>query len=472
MDTKFYKHYVITRFNIRVNYKCQLKNLDNNPMKRILDTDYLNERFNIFEKYTLQSMKRQTNQNFQWIVLFHENTPDIFKNRIQKLKNEFNFIDLYFSDNQSFNFLEYCNSRNESVDYYITTRIDNDDMFSDDYIARIQEYANNNFHECIISFEKGMKFDLSSQKKYEFERKDNHFLSMIGKKEDCILQYNHTKIFDSGKEIVMLDSSKPMWIEIIHESNVTNRIKDRDKEIEKQVIYGNYDKKILVSDYDQTLYLNDDDIAKNKIAINKFREKGNIFVIATGRSYFDFHCKVDLYKLNYDYVIINHGATILDKDNNLIANFSIRNEAIPDIKNDLQLKKSIKGFCCSGLESRVDFDYNDLTKINVKYNSKDVAMNINKYINDKYSEFVNSYYVTENSVEIISNKINKSKAIDFLLSKLNILKENVYTIGDGYSDIEMIKDFNGYSMKNSVDELKEVAKKEYNSVSELINDII
>lgn len=218
--------------------------------------------------------------------------------------------------------------------------------------------------------------------------------------------------------------------------------------------------------------MNDNDIEKNKIAINNFRENGNIFVIATGRSYFDFQCKVDLYKLNYDYVIINHGATILDKDNNLIANFPIKNEVISDIKNDLQLQKSIGKFCCSKLESRVDFDYKDLTKINVKYSSKDMAMNVNKDINDKYSKFVNSYYVTKNSIEIISNKTNKSKAIDLILGKLNMQRKKVYTIGDGYSDIEMIKNFNGYCMKESVDELKSIAKKEYESVSELINEII
>ena len=84
-------------------------------------------------------------------------------------------------------------------------------------------------------------------------------------------------------------------------------------------------KKIFVSDYDQTFYLNDEDIEKNKIAINEFRKKGNIFVIATGRSYFDFQNKVDEYNLNYDYVIINHGATILDKNNNILINFPIKN---------------------------------------------------------------------------------------------------------------------------------------------------
>ncbi len=229
-----YKHFVITRFNIRANYGCELKNPDNNPMNRILDEDYLKERFEIFEKYTLQSIKKQTNQNFTWLILFHKKTPDNFKKKIQELKKKFNFIDLYLEDEEKFVFLEYCNSKEENIKYTITSRIDNDDMFSEDYIAKIQDYANDNFHECILSFRKGIKYDLSSRKKYEYERKDNHFLSMLGTKKEYILQYNHSKIFDSGKEVVMLDSNKPMWIEIIHESNVTNRIKDEDKEIRNQ----------------------------------------------------------------------------------------------------------------------------------------------------------------------------------------------------------------------------------------------
>ena len=231
----------------------------------------------------------------------------------------------------------------------------------------------------------------------------------------------------------------------------------------------NTNKKILVSDYDQTFYLNDEDIEINKEAVDRFRKEGNIFVIATGRSYFDFHNKVNMYNFDYDYVIINHGATILDKNDNIFVNFSINDNVINNIKEDLQLEKSIKGFCCSKLESRVDFEHNNLTKINVKYNTKEEAMTINEIINNKYSDDVNSYYVTENSLEIISNKKN---AINLLIDRLNILQENVYTIGDGYSDIEMIKDFNGYAMVNSVDEIKQVAIKEYESVYHMIDEII
>ena len=231
-------------------------------------------------------------------------------------------------------------------------------------------------------------------------------------------------------------------------------------------------KKVLISDYDNTFYINDEDIKKNKIAVSEFRKKGNIFVIATGRSYYDFKNVSNLYNLDYDYLIINHGATILDNNDNIFCNFTIQDEIIDEIKEDLNLNKSIKNFCCSKLESRVNFDYNNLTKINVKYNTTEDKKYVFDKINSKYSRYINIYNVTEDSIEIISNKSNKSKAINFLLDKIDLPRENAFTIGDGDSDFEMIREFNGYSMKNSDKKLKEVATKEYNSVTDLINEIM
>ena len=231
-------------------------------------------------------------------------------------------------------------------------------------------------------------------------------------------------------------------------------------------------KKMIASDYDRTLYINDDDIEKNKKVIESFRKKGNIFVIATGRSYYHFMKIVNKYKLEYDYAIINHGATIIDKENNVIYNMPINNSIIKNIKNDLQLDKSIDTFCCSKLETKVPFEYKDLTKINVKYKTKKESIKMNEQINKKYSDFVTSYNITSSSIEIISNKTNKSKTIKMLADKLNVENNNIYTIGDGYSDIQMIKDFNGYCMKESVSELKKVAIDECESVSGLVNMVI
>ena len=94
-------------------------------------------------------------------------------------------------------------------------------------------------------------------------------------------------------------------------------------------------KKLLVSDYDQTFYLDDFDIEKNKKAVTKFKSKKNIFVIATGRSYYDFYNKQKKYNFNFDYAILNHGTTIINKNGKVLTNISINNDIIEDIKENL-----------------------------------------------------------------------------------------------------------------------------------------
>ncbi len=246
-------------------------------------------------------------------------------------------------------------------------------------------------------------------------------------------------------------------------------------------------KKILVSDYDKTFYLNDEDVEKNKIAVEKFRKNGNIFVIATGRSYYDMQKKISEYKIIYDYLIINHGATILNEKDEIIYNFSIKNETankirddlkkyIPNIKIDTEINKNKiqaqKYFCCKEKMSRLDFNNEDLTKINIKLDSEEITNEISKMINDKYSNDINCYKVSKDMIEIISKEINKAKAIQLFANYYDLDNKFIYTIGDGYSDIEMIKNFNGYAMKDSVEELKKVAKKECESVAKLIEKIL
>lgn len=231
-------------------------------------------------------------------------------------------------------------------------------------------------------------------------------------------------------------------------------------------------RKVLASDYDNTFYLNDTDIELNKEAVKQFRELGNIFVIATGRSYADLKKKVNQYNLEYDYAIIDHGAAIIDAHDNVIFSQYLDDSIIEEIKKDLCLEKSIGNFCCSLFESRVDFNHKNLTKINVKYENREDAWEINELINKKYGGYVNSYFLSSNSIEIISNLTNKSHAISILAKYLDIDKKQIYTVGDGYSDIEMVREFSGYAMEISVDKLKEVACGIVSSVSKLIDNII
>lgn len=73
----------------------------------------------------------------------------------------------------------------------------------------------------------------------------------------------------------------------------------------------------------------------------------------------------------------------------------------------MNLEKNISSFYCSGIDSRVSIPCKNLTKINVHYETEDIAMKQTTFINKKYGDDLNTYYIKNNTIEMISNKTNK-----------------------------------------------------------------
>lgn len=233
-------------------------------------------------------------------------------------------------------------------------------------------------------------------------------------------------------------------------------------------------KKVLVVDYDRTLFINNNDMLNNIKAINNFRSKGNIFVIATGRTYSSLKKEIDKHKIQYDYLILNHGALVIKNDNTALFHYKIDKSILLDVNDYLTKLKAKNIFYSYYLEDTNDINNPDISKLTAKFSSnldnfKEIIMNIIK----KYNNALNIYFTQNFEIEIISKDTNKSQALNLLMKKANFKKENIYTIGDSYTDIEMIKDYNGSCMDNSIDILKNnknIAK--YKSVSDYINKIL
>lgn len=232
-------------------------------------------------------------------------------------------------------------------------------------------------------------------------------------------------------------------------------------------------RKMVVSDYDGTFYLNEKGIVENINKINKFREKDNLFVIATGNNWRHFKKVVEKYNINYDYLILDQGACIVDNQDNLLKascmDYNICKKLIKEISI---INKKYK--LCSPYEEIETIEENSITKISLDFVDLQEALDFTKNINKKYGEYVNAYtmiFEEINIVEIVSSETDKNQSIKFIINKEKILKSDVYTIGNGYNDISMIQNFNGYCMKNSVNELLEVCKNQVETVAELIDSI-
>lgn len=164
--------------------------------------------------------------------------------------------------------------------------------------------------------------------------------------------------------------------------------------------------KIIFSDYDGTLDTCENDITKNIEAIKKFRNNGNLFVIATGRSYLDLKRKLDLYPIPFDYLIVNHGGVILDKNEKVIDACLIPKNIGIEILDTIKSNENLERITLfDTLRKYIKSVSNELTKIMLEMKDKKSAIVLSKIINENWKEIVKSYVITSKRyylVEIIS----------------------------------------------------------------------
>lgn len=225
-----YKHYIITRFNIAVKFS------EGGEKVRCVDTcideAYLTKRFQLFEKYTFSTVSKQSNKNFRWIVLFSDRTPDKFRKIISDYQRRFaNFQPEYLSAAEAFDLTNTLNRilKRVKTDWYVTTRLDNDDAISLNFMEEIQAFLNKNeLYQSALYFDIGIQYDEDSNIACIYEYPDNHFFTLIYPDDEQIitsLAFNHKDIQKQLKATNLGGNKKnPMWIEIIHQTNYGNLI--------------------------------------------------------------------------------------------------------------------------------------------------------------------------------------------------------------------------------------------------------
>lgn len=212
--------------------------------------------------------------------------------------------------------------------------------------------------------------------------------------------------------------------------------------------------KILISDFDDTFYINDSDILVNIDLVKRFRMLGNVFVIATGRSLIDFKNKLNNFKFEFDYLISNHGSVIFDKNFNVIFSEIIDDKLKVDFLKFLDHHDVADVTLFSIYEKKVKAG-DALSKIRLVLKDYETAINLLSNINDKYGISLNAYlFIKDNSIEIISRKVDKAGAISRIINMENI--NNISVIGDSYNDISMIESYNGFCVSSALEDVKKL----------------
>ncbi len=226
--------------------------------------------------------------------------------------------------------------------------------------------------------------------------------------------------------------------------------------------------KILASDFDDTIYFEDDveKSIKNIKAIKEFVSFGNSFCIITGRNYSDVKLLLNEYNIPYTYLICEDGAKIFNNMDYCIDTIYMDKELIKEIINILE-EYNYDYYLDDGYNKTNNI--NDCVKVVVNCSEKDKQVEIVNKIKENIKVYV---YASKYHINIVNSSVNKANALKRLLNIESLSYNNLHVIGDNSNDYEMVKNFSGAIMKKHHSLLNDLGKKEYNELSDYINDLL
>ena len=259
-------------------------------------------------------------------------------------------------------------------------------------------------------------------------------------------------------------------------------------------------KYILASDYDGTLSQGGTISEETKEAIKKFRRLGHLFGVVTGRDYVKgFEVFKRENKFEFDFIIASNGSAAYDKDGNIYFAECIKDGRLYGkttlaqnlIKRCLQLSSNPCGI--SFERARFDFhpdyllgatvdnktytplsvleDVDEFVMANAACKTAEETVNTIKALKSEFGRYINPIQ-NGRCIDISPAGIDKSAGVERLAQCLGIPHENIWTAGDNFNDITMLKNFHGCAMANAVTDAIDVAEYVCNDVAEVIKIIL
>ncbi len=233
-----FQHFIITRFNLgHRDWKTTQSG------NQVGSDEWLNHRFDLFENFCLPSVRNQHQQNFTWIILFDENTPNKFREKINEIANSYDLIQVLYSDGfpQQLPTLHEFISKKTQTDFVITTRLDNDDLIHKDFVETIQSLYQPK-KDLVIDLRTGYQTSIKGrfyESRLYKEDPFNPFISVVEAVSDfnTVMAKRHAQ-WAKTKSLI-INKEKPLWIELVHDENKSN-VEKRHMRLVRNVAYDEF----------------------------------------------------------------------------------------------------------------------------------------------------------------------------------------------------------------------------------------
>ena len=259
-------------------------------------------------------------------------------------------------------------------------------------------------------------------------------------------------------------------------------------------------KYIIASDYDGTISRHGVISDKTIKGIKEFKERGNMFGLVTGRDYVNGFLELkENADLQFDFLIMSNGASACDKDGNIYFSEKINGNILygeTTLAQEL-VKRCLELTSCpcnisfekSRLTVYPDYSFEesnsgtkhrdylkleeigDFVSASAICDTAEQATIVSKILKEEFGQYLNPLQ-NGRCIDISPIGVDKSVGIERLAKQLNLPCEQIWTIGDNYNDMTMLKKYHGCAMLNGVKEILSVAEYACEDVSDVVKIIL
>ena len=224
MESNFFYHFLLTRFNLLLWNKDKEGN-------KVRSREWLEHRFRLFEKYCLPSIANQTCQDFEWIILFDSTTPEKFKIKIVEYQKECpQLVPVYVDPPKGRLFADIFReevAKRVTTERVITSYLDNDDALNVGFVEDLQQRMQSLPDGTFIFYTNGYQFFTDHKYLMKIRYARNHFVSVVEEGNPTTLKtiygYGSHYYIDNIKDArIEYVKQRPMWCEVIHKKNMGN----------------------------------------------------------------------------------------------------------------------------------------------------------------------------------------------------------------------------------------------------------
>ncbi|MCX6498280.1 MAG: glycosyltransferase [Arthrobacter sp.] len=209
-------HVLLTRFN--------LPSVGAESVVRAKE-GWLRTRLELFRRFCLPAVLQQSHQEFKWIIYLDPESPEWLVKSMNELNSRGTFTPIYRAEVGRGQLLEDLQSvsgaKHRDV---ITTNLDNDDGLASDFVERLQAAEINGARAAIY-----LTHGLIRKGARLYLRRDrvNAFCSVRENWEDARTCWSDWHNLLGRSMNVRELAGAPAWLQVVHGSNVSNRIRGR-----------------------------------------------------------------------------------------------------------------------------------------------------------------------------------------------------------------------------------------------------